>query len=592
VGERKKGNRKQEVFVNSWSTLVRLPAYVHPDIFLFHPRGWSMEAMEKNRLHVEQRVATLKNLRDFKGFWNRMQRVRRLSVPDLQVKEGSFVEMSFKTRPPKEETLAKIGVEFDPRPLGRIGALALAAGEPYIDLQGWKEADPVQARFHYTSIKNYTDPGGYVWKANLDPRASPDFVLQLPIKRVLDTDLIEEWTRAYAPINERLAADRSFAGSFPSLTALGPLYDSVELEDLRGILQGEINRSAGLIEAFGVVIPTSLLLLIGLPLLVFLQIQFGAICRFLSSHTTGISVTIASQWSLLLRGLGFVFYAFVTAILLPLCSVWTSIWFSTDRQWYWWLAGAIVLATSAFAASQLKRLRTRVDHGPASAALTNDGRRNLVELLKTENLTILAVALAMLSNVCLSRTGLDERASQEMRELIGFQTMTSGVSVNTLVSAAMKRAGLQPVDRYQMTIDPDRSVFQNSWNTIVELPAYVHPAICSYDLRGVDTLQKAAEVRNLATRTCGELKNLRQLKDFWRRLAEATYLSIPAYGLADAQAVLEENIGGDDKTTIGNFRVDIRPAAATTDCTDFRNRRFHRLRRLKMGGRRLGAQVS
>ena len=155
-----------------------------------------------------------------------------------------------------------------------------------------------------------------------------DLILDLPA-RILHADSLVYLLSKCKKIDPKRVEANAFDDVFSNLAKLGANYRSLTLSDLDGILEDESKRSKGELEVFGAKIPSELVTWVGLPLLAVLLLQFSSVCGYITKRVDTIDVDVASQWSFLLSGFGFVLFGFGTTCLLPAIAAALSYWYVT-----------------------------------------------------------------------------------------------------------------------------------------------------------------------------------------------------------------------------------------------------------------------
>jgi hypothetical protein len=191
--------------------------------------------------------------------------------------------------------------------------------------------------------------------------------------RRIKADLLATLLARCNGVDPHRATEHTFDAAFPNLTKLGDHYRSLKLSDLEAILEAESQRSKGDVELFGAKISSELFVLLGLPSLFVLLLQFASLSIYIAQNVVSISIDEASQWSLLLNDIGSIAFGLGAIFILPVFATVMNVLFATTTTWYRWLLwgplATIVIAASTLSAISIHRLRCRVGIEGSTARL-------------------------------------------------------------------------------------------------------------------------------------------------------------------------------------------------------------------------------
>ena len=146
------------------------------------------------------------------------------------------------------------------------------------------------------------------------------------------------------------------------------------------VLDEQSRESRGEFEVFETKVPNELIALIGIPLLILLLLQLISTSIYLLKNPVDLGVDQASQWSLMLKGVGFFAFGLSTMCILPAAAAVTTFFCATPETWYrvpLWLTTAIaVCILSIIATVRVNMLRSRVSYNTLTS-IRPSGNRGL-----------------------------------------------------------------------------------------------------------------------------------------------------------------------------------------------------------------------
>jgi hypothetical protein len=154
--------------------------------------------------------------------------------------------------------------------------------------------------------------------------------------------------------------------------------------------------------------------------------------------------------------------------------------------------------------------------------LSRETVKNLVDVLRTLNLTITAVPLGLLSNFLFAWTNVPAHQRTELRELSHIVDQIGSYSATRLFNEMAKQAGIS-TGSYELTVSIDRAtrVLPQPVNFQVVIPSVLHPAFLSSAEVSKDNIFYLWRNEPI-----GLMDTLDQLSQLWNALGKARYLLI------------------------------------------------------------------